>query len=184
LATSRARTVVTALAVLTAAGLAIALWLRSPGEYSGAAGPATLAVLPFHVTTDSPADDALGLGLADDIITHLANIGPLRVRPTQAVLGYQGRTPDIPEIGRALKADIILTGIIRRQPAGFHVTVQLTRVHDGVPHWGESYDLGKDELVGIEDRITQHVAAALGLHISDQARQRQDHRFTENASAY
>jgi hypothetical protein len=40
------------------------------------------------VTAALPGDGDLGLGLADDIITHLANIGQLRVRPTQAVLGY------------------------------------------------------------------------------------------------
>jgi TolB-like protein len=180
----RLRTALAALALLTAAGLAVTLSLRSRAEYSGTAGAATLAVLPFHVTTDSPADAPLGLGLADDIITHLANIGQLRVRPTQAVLGYQGRTPDVQEAGRALKADTILTGIIRRQPAGFRVTVQLTRVEDGVPHWGESYDLGKDELPGLEDRITEQVAAALGLRVSREAMQRNNQRFTKNASAY
>jgi TolB-like protein len=183
-ATWRPRTALAALALLAAAGLAVTLSLRFRPEYSGAAGTATLAVLPFHVTADLPADADLGLGLADDIITHLANIGQLRVRPTQAVLGYQGRPPDVQEAGRALKADTVLTGIIRRQPAGFRVTVQLTRVQDGVPHWGESYDLGKDELPGLEDRITEQVAAALGLRVSREARQRNAQGFTTNASAY
>jgi TolB-like protein/tetratricopeptide (TPR) repeat protein len=181
---SRLRTALALLALLAAAGLAVTLSLRSRAGYSGAAGTATLAVLPFHVTAGLPSDADLGLGLADDIITHLANIGQLRVRPTQAVLGYQGRTPDVQEAGRALRADTILTGIIRRQPAGFRVTVQLTRVEDGVPHWGESYDLGKDELPGLEDRITEQVAAALGLRVSREAMQRNSQRFTKNASAY
>jgi serine/threonine-protein kinase len=144
----------------------------------------SLAVLPFHVVSDAPGKDDLGLGLADDVITHLANAAELRVRPTQAVLRYQGKPPDPQEAGRALEVDSVLTGTIRRQPNGTRVTVQLVRVADGAPFWGASYDLASGELPGLEDRITKEAAQALGLRLGAAARARIERRFTENAAAY
>ena len=167
--------------------LAAALWiLRSRAQAPRtAAGRVTLAVLPFHVVGGASAQDDLGLGLADDIITHLANAAELRVRPTQAVLRYQGANPPEPqEAGRALGVDSVLSGTIRRQPGGTRVTAQLVRVADGAPFWGASYDLGSDELPGLEDRITGEVAQALGLRMSGAAKARNERRFTENAAAY
>ena len=76
--------------------------------------PVTLAVLPFHVLGDSPAEGELGLGLADDIITHLINVGEFRVRPTQSVLRVTGTDPDLQEAGHALNVDRLLTGTIRK----------------------------------------------------------------------
>ena len=161
-------------------------WVRSRTTVGspGSSGPITLAVLPFHVVAGLSSESELGLGLADDIITHLANVGDLRVRPTQAVLRYQGETPDPQEAGRALGVNRLLSGTIRRQPAGFRVTVQLLRVDDGVPYWGESYDLASAELPGVEDRITERVAAALGFRLARETKAQNERRFTENPSAY
>ncbi len=114
----RSRPVVLA-AVALGVLLAAAAWLLRPRASPPPPGSArtTLAVLPFHVGADAPSQDDLGLGLADDIITHLANATELRVRPTQAVLRYRGTMPDVQEVGRALKADHLLTGTIRRPPS-------------------------------------------------------------------
>jgi serine/threonine protein kinase/tetratricopeptide (TPR) repeat protein len=167
------------------AGLAAAQWFRSRAPSSQApSATVTLAVLPFHVLAGSPEESALGLGLADDIITHLINVGQFRVRPTQAVLRYLGQHPDLQEAGRVLKADSILTGTIRQQPAGFRVTVQLVRVADGNPYWSDTYDLSEQELPGVEDRITEHVSAAIGFPLTRQALARNQLHRAENAAAY
>ena len=165
--------------------LAAALWVlrpRAPAPLT--TGLVTLAVLPFHVVGDASAQDDLGLGLADDIITHLANTAELRVRPTQAVLRYQANPSEPQEAGRALGVDSVLSGTIRRQPGGTRVTAQLVRVADGASFWGASYDLASNELPGLEDRITGEVAQALGLLMSGPAKARNERRFTENAAAY
>jgi len=111
-------------------------------------------------------------------------VAGMRVRPTQAVLRYQRQTPDVVEAGRALDANRLLMGTIRRQPAGFRITVQLLRVDNSTPFWGESYDLAQAELPGIENRITEHVAEALGLRLGTDAKAQNDRRFTDNPAAY
>ena len=44
--------------------------------------PTTLAVLPLQILTGKEEISYLGIGITDAIITQLANIGQLRVRPT------------------------------------------------------------------------------------------------------
>ncbi len=144
----------------------------------------SLAVLPFHVVEDPESKGDLGLGLADDVITHLANLGGLRVRPTRTVLSYRGPTVDLLEAGRTLKADNVLSGTVRKTGAGYRVSVQLVRVVDGASYWGESYDVATEELPGLEDRITQQVSGALGVRVTPPEKARLYRRYTANAAAY
>lgn len=180
----RAVAAIVVLALFAALGFFALARLPAPTGADKEKATITLAVLPFNVVADSPAEADLGLGLADDIITHLANVGTLRVRPTQAVLRYHGQAPDLQEAGRALKADRLLTGTIRKQAAGYRVTVQLVRTDDDAPFWGESFDLAAGELPGLEDRIAEKASAALGFRLSSEVKARNERRYTESAAAY
>ena len=155
----------------------------SPRQRSAPLAP-SLAVLPFHVVADPDAKGDLGLGLADDIITHLANLEGLRVRPTRAVLPHRGPAVDLQQAGLALKADNVLSGTVRKTSGGFRVSVQLVHVADGSSYWGESYDVATEELPGLEDRITGKVAAVLGIRLTSPEKARIYRRYTANAAAY
>jgi TolB-like protein/tetratricopeptide (TPR) repeat protein len=169
---------------LALAGGSYLLQARRSSRAEGSRVPGSLAVLPFHVVTVSGSDQELGVGIADDIITHLANIEDLRVRPTQSVVHYQGSAVDVQEAGRALKADSVLTGAVRKMGNGLRVSVQLVRVADGASFWAESYDLPRAELPGVEDRISEKVIAALGVRVTAAERARIYRRYTANAVAY
>ena len=171
-----------ALLLVLAAGYLLYAW-RSPRQ---GASPATLslAVLPFHVVDDPDSEGDLGLGLADDVITHLANLEGLRVRPTRSVLPHQGSAVDVQQAGRALAVDSVLSGTVRKTSTGFRVSVQLVRVADGSSYWGESYDVATEELPGLEDRITGKVADALGIRPTAPEKARIYRRYTANAAAY
>jgi TolB-like protein/Flp pilus assembly protein TadD len=164
------------------AGYLLYAWL-SPRQQ---ASPTTqsLAVLPFHVVDDPDSKGDLGLGLADDVITHLANLQGLRVRPTRSVLAHRGPTVDLQQAGRALAVDTVLSGTVRKTSAGFRVSVQLVRVADGSSYWGESYDVATDKLPGLEDRITEKVSEALGIRLVAPEKARIYRRYTTNAAAY
>src|SRR5439155_25985806 len=86
-----------------------------------------LAVLPFQVLTAPEEIGYLGIGIADTVITRLANIGQMRVRPTSAILRYENQTIDLQEVGRALKTEHVLSGTVQRAGERFRVSVQLVR---------------------------------------------------------
>ena len=59
-----------------------------------AAAPRSLAVLPFRPLGTDEADEALGLGMADALITRLAATGRVTVRPTCTVRRFSSADVD------------------------------------------------------------------------------------------
>ena len=87
---------------------------RSPAP-EPSRSPMVLAILPFHVAAESEQAADLGVGLADDVTTHLANFEAIRVRPTRAVLRYQGASVDVRRAGPGARRGQCLE---RHGPAG------------------------------------------------------------------
>jgi TolB-like protein/predicted Ser/Thr protein kinase len=143
-----------------------------------------LVVLPFQVLAGGEDVNFLGVGVADALITRLANVREIRVRPTSAVLGYESRTADVQEIGRALKASNVLSGTIQKAGERFRVRVQLVRVADGAPIWGEEYDLARADLFSLQDGIAERVTAALRVRVTAEEQARLRRRYTENTLAH
>ena len=69
----------------------------------------SIAVLPFKALAAGDADDYLGLGVADALITRLSKIRRLSVRPTSAIVRYSGLTPDPVAIGSELDVESVLS---------------------------------------------------------------------------
>src|SRR5215475_9483484 len=75
----------------------------------------SLAVLPFHVLrVEEKADEFLGMGLADAIITKLSNLQRIIVRPTSSVVKYFDGTHNIIAAGHELNVGYVLDGRIQR----------------------------------------------------------------------
>ena len=144
-----------------------------------------LAVLPF-TTLDGAQADALGLGLADGIITRLSGQTLIAVRPTSAIRDYgAGASRPTPiAVARALNVDVILEGHIQRSADAVRVTVQLTDVARGSPIWAETFDQRAAELFRLEDAIADRVVPALRLRLAAAEQQRLRRRYTANAAAY
>jgi DNA-binding winged helix-turn-helix (wHTH) protein/TolB-like protein/Tfp pilus assembly protein PilF len=166
--------------VLTLAGWRI--WKKE------SAGPGTgvtrsIAVLPFQ-PLDAQAEKALGLGLADAIITKLSNIRQLVVRPTSAIQKYSGAAADLWAAGRELDVETLLDGKVQKSGDRIRVTVQLLRVSDRRPLWAETFDENLTGLFAIEDAISERVAQSLAIKLAQSEKQRVDRRYTENLEAY
>ena len=95
----------------------------------------TLAVLPFQTLGASEESRILGMGIPDAIITRLANVRQLRVRPTSANLRYEGLPVDVQEAGRTLATDYVVVGTIQPTADRLRVSVQLVQSRDGTPRW-------------------------------------------------
>jgi TolB-like protein len=142
-------------------------------------------VLPFQVLA-SPAADAshLGVGIADAIVTRLATIGSIRVRPTSAILPFDVPNVDPTDVGRRLHVDDVLTGTVQMVGDAYRFNLQLIRTSDGVPVWGRTLDVSHRDLLGLEDQVATDIAAALELRISRAERAQIDRRYTSSPEAY
>src|SRR5256885_14013939 len=69
----------------------------------------SLAVLPFKNLNNDPASTFYEFALADAVITELARIRSLVVRPSSVMSKYQGQAADPSEVGRELNVDAVLS---------------------------------------------------------------------------
>ena len=148
-------------------------------------GSRSLAVLPFQVLrVEEKADEFLGMGLADAIITKLSNLQRIMVRPTSAVVKYFDGTHNILAAGQELNVGYVLDGRIQRAGDRLRLTVQLVRIRDGSPLWAAKFDENYTDLFTVEDSISEQVADALVPRLTGEEREVLLRRETENSDAY
>ncbi|MEK6283160.1 MAG: protein kinase [Acidobacteriota bacterium] len=179
-----------ALVGILALGLAVAGYLNRGRFFSEVAPTAsakqiTLAVLPFRILNKEAKDlNFLGLGFPDAIISRLANVRQIRMRPTSAILRYENQDVDAQEAGRVLSSDYVVMGTVQEVEENLRVSVQLLQVSDGTPIWGAQYDEPRAVLLDMQDSIAGQVAAALKIKMTVAEQERLRRRYTENAAAY
>jgi serine/threonine-protein kinase len=169
-ATESRRTSRWPLAGLVAAGIAIGLaglgvFLWTTGSLE--ARPRSLAVLPFQSLDGDPSGEALGFGLADSLITRLANQDAVVVRPTSSVSRFAAGDTDSLAAGRALAVDAVLEGTVRRIDGQHRVSARLVNVRNGRQLWGRTFDESSSSLLAVEDRLAARLSDALSFALDD-----------------
>ncbi len=144
----------------------------------------TLAILPFRPLNAHDEIGFLGVGIPDAIITKLANIQQIRLRPTNAILRYQNQDVNPQQVGQELSIDYLVTGTLQKADDRLRVQVQLIRASDGAPIWGDKFDNQRSDLLNLQDSIAQQIATALRVKMSAAEQERVYRRYTANAGAY
>ena len=148
-------------------------------------GVKSIAVLPFKPIGTQACEEAyIGLGMADALITKLSNLRQITLRPTSAVRKYADGVQDPVAAGRELRVSSVLDGSIQRSGNGIRVTVQLVNVDDGASLWAEKFDETFTNIFTVEDSISERVARALTLKLTERERRQLRKRYTENTEAY
>ncbi|MEJ7847959.1 MAG: winged helix-turn-helix domain-containing protein [Pyrinomonadaceae bacterium] len=164
--------------ILFIAGLAfLGFYLSRETESSLAVPIKTLAVLPFKPLAEN-RNEALELGMADNLISRLSGSGDISVRPLNAVLRYNSLEQDPLAAAASLRADAVLDGSIQTWGDRIRVSARLIRTSDGKQMWADQFDEKFTDIFSVQDSISQKVAAALQLRLGIQK------RFTENVEAY
>jgi serine/threonine protein kinase/tetratricopeptide (TPR) repeat protein len=126
----------------------------------------SVAVMPFKDLTSDPASAHLGLGLADAIITELALVKSLLVRPTAAILRYHGQTVEPQQVARELMVDAVLEGNLQRSGGRLRVTAQLVAGDDGHSLWGTKIDARLGDLFRMQDEVSRQIVRALEVELT------------------
>jgi DNA-binding winged helix-turn-helix (wHTH) protein/tetratricopeptide (TPR) repeat protein len=124
--------------------------------------PASLAVLPFLELGDSAEQAHFGLGIADALITALAGLEGLVVRPLSAIARYAEGRQDALEAGRQLQVDAIVEGSFQAGATGTRISTRLLRVADGTCLWADQFTTADRDPFAVEDAVSSRVAEACG----------------------
>ncbi|HET7451702.1 MAG TPA: tetratricopeptide repeat protein, partial [Thermoanaerobaculia bacterium] len=145
----------------------------------------SIAVLPF-ASLDGRADDRfLGLGMADAIITKLSGLHALVVRPTSAVMKYAGSPASSLEAAREQRVDVVLEGSLQHADGRVRVSARLLNAADGSPIWAYQDEIPAGErLFPVQDTLSEKIADALTLRLSEGERRSIRKHFTEDPAAY
>jgi len=144
----------------------------------------TLAVLPFKNLSNDPAASFYEFALADAVITELARIRSLVVRPSSVMSKYQGQAADPPTVGRELGADAVLSAGFLAVPGHFRVNAQLLDAKTGEIIWSDRIDASAADIITVQDEITKRIVDGLRLELSADEEKGLAQPATVNAEAY
>jgi TolB-like protein/Tfp pilus assembly protein PilF/predicted Ser/Thr protein kinase len=142
----------------------------------------TIAVLPFHNLSGQKGGDTWGVGMADAIISRLASLQNLAVRPTNSVLKYAAGADDPTQAARELQVDSVLAGNYQTIGGVIRVSVQL--VDHGATRWGSRYDLRGADMLKFQDDVAQKVVEGLSVQLSGAEQERMKAPPTSSSEAY
>jgi len=157
-----------------------------PAANAPAAQPAvrSVAVLPFRDLSLRPSEESWGIGMTDAIITRLASLQNLAVRPTSAVLKYAKEPADPGKAAEELGVDSVLDGTYQRVAGVMRVSVQLVDRDNRAMRWAEHYDLRADDMLKFQDEVAQKVVEGLRVQVSGQEQESLAVRPTTSPEAY
>ncbi len=183
-----------ALAVFIAAGGAVA-WLKPwepPLDVASVERMAlplpdrpSIAVLPFTNISDDPAQEYFADGMTEDLITDLSKISGLFVIARNSSFSYKGGQVEVRQVAEDLGVRYVLEGSVRRAGGQVRVNAQLIDATTGGHVWADRYDRRLDNIFAVQDAIAEQVVRALGAHLTDTEKRRQDERpETTSVEAY
>jgi eukaryotic-like serine/threonine-protein kinase len=126
----------------------------------------SVAILPFKNLGSDQEMAFYEFSLADAVITELARVRSLVVRPSSVIVRYQNRQVDPGEAGRELSVDAILTASFLRAGERLRVTAQLLDVRTSEILWSERIDADARDVIGVQDKIVQHIVDGLRLELT------------------
>lgn len=144
----------------------------------------SLAVLPFENEGRDPDMEYLSDGIAETIINNLAQLESLRVVPRTTAFRYKGKLLDPAQLGRELRARVVITGRVVQRGERLIVGAELIDTVHESQLWGRTYDRKFEDIFSIQDELAAEVSNYLRLRLTDAERKRLTKRSTESREAY
>jgi serine/threonine protein kinase len=144
----------------------------------------SIAILPFKNLSNDPASNFYEFALADAVITELAQIKSLVVRPSSVIAKYQGQDIDPAEAGRELRVGAVLSAGFLKAGDRLRVTAQLLDVMTGDILWSDRIDAQGQDILAIQDSIAHRILDGLRLELSDNEQEKLARRATDSAEAW
>jgi serine/threonine-protein kinase len=129
---------------------------------AASAGKRAVGVLPLRMATPNPADEYLGVALAEALIGELGADGSLLVRPMSAVMRFAQQTIDPLRAARELNVQVIVDGSIQKLGEQVRVQAQARDAADGSVIATAKEDGSMANLFELQDRLAARIGGALG----------------------
>ena len=143
----------------------------------------SVAILPFRNLSGDPTVSFYEFSLADAVITELARLRSLVVRPSSLIVKYQGQERDPREIGQELSVSAVLAANFLRSGDKLRVNAQLLDVHSGHLLWTDRIDAAAADIIAVQDTIAQRIVDGLRIELTSDEQVGLAHRAGGGADA-
>ena len=121
----------------------------------------SVAVMPLDNLTGNANYDHVGIGITEEIITHLARIPPLKVISRHSVQAVSGQDLTIPQLANALGVRHVIEGSVRLDGAGLRVTLQHINAETDAHVWAESFRSASDDVISLQEDVARQVSSRI-----------------------
>jgi TolB-like protein/Tfp pilus assembly protein PilF len=128
----------------------------------------SIAVLPFENLSGDPDQEYLADGIADALLTNLAQIHSLRVISRASTLQYRGTRKSLPQIARELNVDALVEGTFSSSGNRVRITGQLIEAATDQHLWAEVYERNVEDLLRLQSEIALNIAARISATLSSE----------------
>ncbi|MDX1404589.1 MAG: hypothetical protein R3192_08625 [Woeseiaceae bacterium] len=121
----------------------------------------SVAVMPLDNLTGNPDLGHIGVGITEEIITHLARIPTLKVISRHSVQAISGQGLTIPQLANALGVRHVIEGSVRLDGDSLLVTLQHINAESDAHIWAESFLSESDDVIAIQEDVARQVSSRI-----------------------
>lgn len=125
----------------------------------------SVAVMPLDNLTGDPGYDYLGIGITEEIITHLAQIAPLKVISRHSVEAIKEQNLTVPQLSTALGVRHVIEGSIRLDGDSLRITLQHINAETDAHIWAQSFRGDFDDLTALQADVARQVTSRVIMMI-------------------
>ncbi|MFL6230014.1 MAG: protein kinase domain-containing protein [Pyrinomonadaceae bacterium] len=144
----------------------------------------SVAILPFYNLSGDQEAGFYEFALADAVITELARLRSLVVRPSSMIAKYQGQQADPLAAGREMSVGAVLSANFLRAGEKLRVNAQLLDVASGNLLWSDRIDATAEDIIEVQDTIAHRIVQGLRVELGADEQEALAQRATTNGEAY
>jgi len=144
----------------------------------------SIAVLPFDNIGGDPEREYFSDGLAENIITQLAQLPQLFVISRESTFTYKGKNVKVKQVAEEMGVRYILEGSVQSSGDRVRVTAQLIDAITGRHMWADRYDRELKDIFAVQDEITNKVVTELAVKLGEGELARLVIKKSPNVEAY
>jgi len=129
--------------------------------------PLSIVVLPFANAGRGSEQEYFAEGMTEDLTIP----GSFVIAPSTA-FSYRGKAVDVRQIGRELSVRYVLQGSVRRITDSLRINAQLVEAANASQLWAERFEGEIAHLAKVQDHVTQRIAGALNVALTEAESQR------------
>jgi TolB-like protein/DNA-binding SARP family transcriptional activator/Flp pilus assembly protein TadD len=131
----------------------------------------TILVLPFSNMSGDPEQEYFSDGITASIILSLGLFHGISVKSQKSSFAFKRSPLSSTEIAGKLQADYLVEGSIRKSATRVRVSVQLVESTSGNQIWGKQYDEELEDILELEQELSQSIAATISGRIGHKIQQ-------------